>query len=169
MQVLWALSLLCHTIPPGEGGGADSWWCADGQAVADLGRYFPRLCPGLRCQFGSDCNGFLGARTVKIDASPCKADIPKARNALTEVAESTNYWKGSFLNLLQQRGPFDEHVPPLHGQVFQPSNLAEQLRRKDHRERQKSSGPDETVTTETARCDFKQVQRSLLKNAINHL
>ena len=98
------------------------WWCPDGQAVADLGRYFPRLCPGLRCQFGSDCNGFLGAGTVKIDASPCKADIPKARNALTEVAESTNYWKGSFLNLLQQRGPFDEHVPPLHGQVFQPSN-----------------------------------------------
>ena len=24
VQVLWALSLLCHTIPPGEGGGADS-------------------------------------------------------------------------------------------------------------------------------------------------
>ena len=36
----------------------------------------------------------------------------------TEVVETTEFQKVRFLNLRQQRGHLDEHVPPLRSQVF---------------------------------------------------
>ena len=45
----------------------------------------------------------------------------------TEVAESTDFQKGTYLHLRQKPGPPGGHVPPLHSQVLEPPNLGEHL------------------------------------------
>ena len=45
---------------------------------------------------------------------------PITTELFAEVVESTDFQKGTFLDLRQQPGPPDEHVPPLHKQVFEP-------------------------------------------------
>ena len=53
---------------------------------------------------------------------------PKTTDHFTEVVEPTEFQKGAFLDHQQQRGNVDEHVPPLHSQVFEPPNLSDEAR-----------------------------------------
>ena len=52
---------------------------------------------------------------------------PIGTKRFKEVVESTDFRKGTFLDLRQQPGRSEEHIPPLHSQVFEPPNLSEQL------------------------------------------
>ena len=88
---------------------------------------------------------------------------PNGTEHLTDVVQTTDFQKGTFPDRRLQHGPFDKHVPPLHSQVFEPPNLAEQWRRYRGKTRHvqcdnpaevsqtafKLSGSDGTMTTET--------------------
>ena len=54
---------------------------------------------------------------------------PDGTERFPEVVQTTDFQTGTFPDLRQQQSPFDKHVPPLHSQVFEPPNLAEQWRR----------------------------------------
>ena len=88
---------------------------------------------------------------------------PNGTKRFTKVVQTTDFQKGTFLDLRQQQGPFDKHVPPLHSQVFEPPNLADQWRCDRGKKRHvhcdnpaevsqtalKPYGSDVTTTTET--------------------
>ena len=52
-----------------------------------------------------------------------------AQNASRKLWRPPTFRKAHSLDLRQQQGPFDKHVPPPHNQVFEPPNFAEQWRR----------------------------------------